>query len=847
MGTSLVISSNLNIGSTPLRPDRFGAPSVQGLSESVTDSAVRKSKKATLEALDSWQESGTLSTEDFAVLNDFTSESRTRYKELKDQWWKLFKAGEEGKPIRDVEGRMAREGNLLARHDKLTTELREANARVAVAALAGAVGGPIGLGVVAGYAAYANGPTWTGAADRSTGAILETMKGLQSGDSRMVTQGNEAHQVHREELWKAMNVMLDTAIASGKAGKPAELDLQYYEMTNPEIIGKIAEAAKAGNPVRLNLDPGRLSFPSKDGDGDSYFSLDATPDKIRTILQLANVPGADVGVSLFPQKKLLNSPTDLMHRKILRFGDQVLISGMNANVGSGENIDSGYLLRGPAARQLVENFSRDVQDSKGATLDDIWGADHIQKFEDTNLRLGKRGFVSLFDSLSGPSEAGTVLPSPQSLEDLEALAETAGAKLRDLVNVPKADYEKVMTRVAMRKSEVELSAKGKQMMRKLIEKAITATNSKENLKRLDAIELPSDKKVGETKVDIADLPVEREALVLNAISQAEEFVYLPGFVVTKAIAGALVARRDELQEAGKALDVRVVADSGLYPHGGTPNSLGLKHLEDNGIQPRWSKLERSTWHDRKIHAKQLITDKGEITGSTNFSNQGFQENWETSAYVHFEAEDKDGMKEREATTAQFESLWDTSYELNSHDHAGFLNRARESTSEWTIEEDRDRSIRHVLRQLINYEKQTGAKFEELVASTPSVTERVKAMVAEGYSKGDAALMACREHLGAKPYQDLLDSVPAAIDLARIQEDVADWKAGRPIDGGSEEPPLEDPPLEDALKLAVSLKPKSGVRSVTSSQIPAANYSDSKEDFYVGNLRRTEAAYLTNYI
>lgn len=800
-----MIPAQLHIGAIALRRDKFNGESLRSLSESVQDSAVRKSKKATLETLDSWAESGSLNAEGLSTLNGFSSSSQARYKELRQQWWKLFKAGETGRPLADVESKMAREGDLIARHDKLLTELREANARLAVEALAPGLSGP--AGVVAAYAAYANGPTWTAGSDRSTQAVLDTLSELQSGNSAMTTTGNGVQQVHREELWKAMNTTLDKAIENGKAGRPEELNLQYYELTSHDMVAKIAEAAKAGNRVRLNLDAGRLSFPSKDQDGESYFSLDATPDKLRTILQLATVPEADIAVSLFPQKKLLNSPTDLMHRKILRYGDEVLVSGMNANLGSGENIDAGYLLRGPAAQQLTENFSRDVQDSIGATLDDIWGADHIGKFQQTNIRMGKRGFVSLFDSLSGPSPAGSILPGPKTLGDLEALAEKAGASLKDLVKVPKGDYEKVMTRVAERKTEVELSAKGKKLLRKLIEKTISVANTPANVERLNEISLPSSQKVGQTRVDVADQPVEREALTLHAISQAEKFLYLPAFVITKAIAAAIVARHDQLQAEGKQLDVRVIADSGLYPHGSTPNSIGVKHLEDNGIQPRWSRLERTGWHDRKIHAKQLITDKGEIVGSTNFSNQGMRENWETSVYINFHPDDQSASAQKETTKAQFESLWDTSFELNSRDHSALLNRSRSyPASEWTIEEDRERSVRQVLRHLINYERQTASVFTELLAKTPEVSDRRDSLISEGYSTGDAVLMAAREYLGEDAYRQQLDSLPSAVQLSTLQQQTADWKAGRPISSPPVPEPGEDPELLLKSKKAAAKTP-----------------------------------------
>src|SRR5690606_24108057 len=125
-----------------------------------------------------------------------------------------------------------------------------------------------------------------------------------------------------------------------------------------EVIGKAARTAEAGNKLRVNVDPGRLSYPEKDKDRNQFFDVDDIPDKLRTVIQLAAVKG-DVGVSLFPAAAKLGDPENLMHRKVLRTGDQVLLSGMNANDGSGENLDAGYVIEGPAARALGDNLKRD--------------------------------------------------------------------------------------------------------------------------------------------------------------------------------------------------------------------------------------------------------------------------------------------------------------------------------------------------------------------------------------------------------------------------------------------------------------------------------------------------------
>lgn len=788
---------SLFIGSTPLDPSRVNRGFVESTKGAVEGSKTRKGRKAATEILDSWSEKQPLTADEFKALDTYVASVQSKYRNLEAEWWKAHKSNPESAEKKKLEERMGVEGEVLLHHDKLTTEIREANARAAVQAMAGTLSGIPGL--VAAYSAYANGKNWSGPQTRDTEAVLQEVKALESSQSEMVTTGNAVEQVHREKLWKKMHSMLDESIEKAASGNPVELDIQLYELTSFEMIKKIAESGLAGNKVRLNLDAGRLSFPSRDSEGDNYFSLDAIPDKLRTIIQLATLPEADIGVSLFPQKKLLNSPTDLMHRKVIRLADKVLVSGMNANLGSGENIDSGYVVEGPAAAKLSENLIRDIQDSRGATLQDIWGEEHIAKFDETNLRLGKRGFLSLLDAIGGPGEPGTKLPKIETVEQLESMAEKSGVNFSELVKTD--NYEKEVTRMLDGRYHLQLTPKGKKLLTGLVQRAIEVTTDPENLDRLDDMVAASAAQVGSTRVDIADSPVEREALILSAIHQAEEFTYLPGFVITKAVAAALVARRDQLQEQGKQLDVRVVADSGLYPHGGTPNSYGVKYLEDHGIQPRWSKLERSCDHDRKIHAKQLITEKGEITGSTNFSTQGLRENWETSALIHFAPEDKSSQKAKSESVQQFQELWDSAFELNSRDHAAFLNREKEGPGkDWFIETDRDRSIKYALRLLGNYERETGKLHMELAKVHPEIVERREQMVENGYSYGDATFAATREVVGTDQYGTLLDSLGTNDTLNDLKSQVEAHKSGVEIEG----PPEESETASEEMELPLEL-------------------------------------------
>ncbi|MDG7115661.1 hypothetical protein OVO14_11210, partial [Streptococcus pneumoniae] len=78
---------------------------------------------------------------------------------------------------------------------------------------------------------------------------------------------------------------------------------------------------------------------------------------------LMSVEGGNVGFSFFPANRELGDPENLMHRKVLRSGDKVGVLGMNANNGSGENIDAGYIMEGEGALRAAENLRRDIQTS----------------------------------------------------------------------------------------------------------------------------------------------------------------------------------------------------------------------------------------------------------------------------------------------------------------------------------------------------------------------------------------------------------------------------------------------------------------------------------------------------
>jgi len=771
----------IQVGGIPLNLKKVNPGFLETLLKAADSAELSAGKDEVKLALQNLHKNGEVPAGSLDCLDDFAKALKKEWKDDKLAIWDA-KQGDKSQfdkaAVDKLKQKLADNAPFLGGYSKLANELREATALSAVQAIAGASFGP--AAAVAGYAAYVNGPKWDRPATKVTTELVETFKGYLDGSSKMITQGNSVKQVHRAELWKTLTGMTRDAAAAGKAGNPQEITAQYYELTSPELVGNLADAAKAGTKLRLNLDIGRLSYPSTDAvSGEEYFSVDDLATKSRSVLQFTSIPDADVGVSIFPSKALLGSPTDLMHRKVLRVGEKVLMSGMNGNASSGENIDAGYVLEGPAAKRYTENLARDIQNSTGSTLLDIWGDKHIAKFDKSDLRMGSGGLVALFDSLSGPSPAGTVLPRPKTTEELQALAKKANVDLASVISCKEGEFDRTVYSLLNEDGVAKLSDEGKKLLMAHLERSVEATHSAANVKALGDITPPSGKEVGKTTVDIADTPAEREVLVINAVNQAEEFLYVPGFVITRAVSGAIVARNEELKAEGKTLDIRIIADSGVYPFGGTPNSTGVNFLEENGIPVRWVQLERTGSHDRKVHAKQVLTDKGEIAGSTNFSKAAMRENWETSAYVRFDKDDAEAQELKAQSKAQFEQLWDNNtYPLSTADLASFYAKnAPEFGHEQFVESGKGGATRQILIGIENYEVESGALVQRLV-ERPEVAARRTELQGQGYSNGDASLMAIHQVVGEEPFRKMTAEMPSSVELKGIQSRVEAWKLAK---------------------------------------------------------------------
>ena len=161
--------------------------------------------------------------------------------------------------------------------------------------------------------------------------VLETVQSLDNPDSPFLIKGNKISVLTREHVWQTKMNILDKAINDISNGtSPKEVDFEYYELSSPDMLERIEASAKLGSPIRGVLDPGRFTtlYPKK---GTKIIDASEVIRKLRIASYFQDQLGKyDVGICLYPVVKKLGSDQNLMHRKLLRAGDNVVLSGMNA-------------------------------------------------------------------------------------------------------------------------------------------------------------------------------------------------------------------------------------------------------------------------------------------------------------------------------------------------------------------------------------------------------------------------------------------------------------------------------------------------------------------------------------
>lgn len=607
--------------------------------------------------------------------------------------------------------------------------------------------------------------TFAAISQKNMKETLSAMDRIREGDESIVYNGNSAEVLTRDQIWSTKMKMLDGAINEARNGNAAaEIDVQYYELTSRTMLSKLVEASEAGCKVRVNMDPGRVI---EDRSGNLF--VNELAKKLYTsycILDAAD-RGNDIGLTLFPVEREIDD-TNLMHQKLFRVGEQVILGGMNANSASSENVDAAVKLEGPGARRLVEIFSEDTELSAGAKLEEIYDSKKTALLSAGHMYIGPSGLISLLLAAAGTDFRGVDKPLlPWNAETLNKLAEAAGTRLDLIVEMEDTNGDKTKDgldlQAFMQKGDtpsntLELKREGGRLLARQVKEIVERVQSEENVERALDISLPEGKAVGKSSLAIGNQPTERIAVLLNTIASAEEFIYVPSFVMTRVVARAIVARYDELKAQGKTLDIRCVLDPGIYPDGGTPNEAGYLALEDAGIPVKWALLARTDpTHDRKIHAKALITEKMAVLGSTNMSSRGLMDNWELSGSISFDPSDPESIKQQRSIVNDFLKTWEgEAVEVNTLKVAEERLREIDSPDKpHRIQEARSSIVRETIRRIYNYEKEAAGVVRRLVDSSQEVRESIDRHVAAGVPEGYATLTSLEEVLGPNKFHEEL--------------------------------------------------------------------------------------------
>ncbi|MBI3929059.1 MAG: hypothetical protein HY319_26180 [Armatimonadetes bacterium] len=594
--------------------------------------------------------------------------------------------------------------------------------------------------------------------------IVRLGQSLRQPSSPLWLRGNDIEPLTRHEIWKKKMDLLRDA-----GSRPRSVDAEYYELSSPQMIDGLARSARAGGRVRVLLDPGHLG-----SDGEA---LDATSmaTRLAAVRQLEVGSGGRAAVQFFANRENLGARTEIMHRKQLRVGDEVVFGGMNANPGSDENVDFAMSIRGPAARELGKVFQDDVGRSQGRTAEEIYG-DQLERIRaaDADITLSPRGVLALLESQTAqPARPGEA--RAERIDRAMRVASYRGVTVQDLAGVPTdradgvATDQEVKTWLEEGKGNAVLTARGRELLAGELDASIERMRSRSNIERLTADDLPDGGPKGKDTAAVGDTPAERQALLLHAIDSAERHIKLSAFVLTEDVARLLAEKKASMEAAGKPFDVQVVMDPGMYSYGGAPNEKGFKLLEDRGIPVKWAVLDRTgEHHDRKVHAKLLITDKMMLAGSTNFSNKGLRENWELSDVVFFGDNPESRAKQQEVEQ-DFARLWER--ESLSIDTRALAQRRYADTQagaerDLLVDRHRTRTVRAFLRGIDRYEKDIGARVDEAMGSDPGLAYDVYRRTQNGESRGYAIL----SQLGPERMQQLRHGSPAWRELLRLREE-----------------------------------------------------------------------------
>ena len=173
-------------------------------------------------------------------------------------------------------------------------------------------------------------------------------------------------------------------------------------------------------------------------------------------------------------------------------------------------------------------------------------------------------------------------------------------------------------------------------------------------------------------------------------------------------------------------------------------------------------------HPRKIHAKEIITDKMAMAGSTNLSNKGMRDNWEMSGIVEFREDDPDSVAMRERLKTDFLKTWnEESIELNSKQIA---NKRLASANSPDLGARKDEARHTIVLESLNaieaYANESTQLFSRLALS-PQVAAAL-ANMPKTMSPGYALLKSVEQTVGTDALQKQLHAQPTYQSLLQLQ-------------------------------------------------------------------------------
>jgi phosphatidylserine/phosphatidylglycerophosphate/cardiolipin synthase-like enzyme len=578
-------------------------------------------------------------------------------------------------------------------------------------------------------------------------SVITALNQLKDGSSPLISQENQTEVLIRGEVWKKKMALLNHAISQLELnGKSVEINLEYYEFSNPEMIQKVRHALALGAKVRILMDPGKLDAQNDSLDASSLAA------RLQTVSLLKEgMENQDLAIAFFPNREQLTKD-GIMHRKIFRVGNTVILTGMNAGFGSGEDVDCGFALRGAGADRLIQIFKDDMNLAHHKTESEIYGNQIETLINHPSIVLNREGTLRFFQTLLKIQTASEKTWKEQAQEVLSE-ASKQGMKVQKLIQLSPEQ----MLASSPESSPALLTTEGKELLAKKMRTVEMLLVSEKNQNKMLDANLSAESS-GNEAVITAATPIERQALILFGIESAERFIKIPAFVLTKGIANALIAKKNEMEKQGKEFSIQVILDPGLYNETGkypfNPNEPSFLFLQEHNIPVKWAALERSTNdHDRKLHSKTIITDQLAITGSTNFSDKGLRKNWEISGALLFNSENKG---KRAKLEKDFRTLYENESlapDIKAMAEKRFINRQDVGSPE-QMQTYNFMTTRHFLRDLAELEKETGSWMDAYQQDSFNKHEIAK-LIKQGEHPGIAAFKV----VGDQTMKQIRDKTP----------------------------------------------------------------------------------------